>query len=80
MPIDRRTFMLRSGFFVAASSALLRLPTLPQDSVSTAVPSNDTLKGVEFKILGWDRFDVGSVSINEQFAFRVNQGWHCAWR
>ena len=80
MPIDRRTFMLRSGFFVAASSVLVRLPALPQDGASTAVPSHDTLKRVEFKILGWDRFDAASVSINEQFAFRVNQGWHSAWR
>ena len=80
MPIDRRTFMLRSGFFVAASSALARLPALPQDGASTAVSSNDTLKRVEFKILGWDRFDAGSVSITEQFAFRVNQGWHSVWR
>ena len=72
--------MLCSGFFVAASSALLRLPALLQDAGSTAVPSNDALKKVEFKIYGWDRFDAGSVSINEQFAFRVNQGWHSAWR
>ena len=79
MPIDRRTFMLRSGFFVAASSPLVRLPALLHDSGATA-PSNDTLERVEFKILGWDRFDAGSVSLNEQFAFRVNQGWHCAWR
>ena len=80
MKIDRRTFMLRSGFFVAASSTLVRLPALPQDGASTAVPSNDTLKRVEFKIHGWERFDAGSVSINEQFAFRVNQGWRSAWR
>jgi hypothetical protein len=72
--------MLRSGFVVAASSALLRLPALLQDGASTAVPSNDTLKKIEFKILGWDSFDAGSISINEQFAFRVNQGWHSAWR
>ena len=72
--------MLHSGFFVAASSVLVRLPSLPQDVASTAVPSSDTQKPVEFKILGWDRFDAGSVSITEQFAFRVNQGWHCAWR
>ena len=80
MPIDRRTFMLRSGFFVAASSALVRLPALAQDGASTAVPSDDTFKRVEFKILGWDRCDAGGVSLNEQFAFRVNQGWRCAWR
>ena len=80
MPIDRRTFMLHSSFFVVASSALVRLPALAQDGVSTAVPANDTFKRVEFKIFGWDRFDAGSVSLNEQFAFRVNQGWRCAWR
>lgn len=80
MPIDRRTFLLRSGFFVAASSALVRLPALPRDGASTAALSNDMEKRVEFKIHGWDRFDAGTISLDEQFAFRVNQGWRCAWR
>jgi plasmid maintenance system killer protein len=58
----------------------MRLPALAQGGASTAVPSSDALKSVDFKIHGWDRFDAVSTSNNEQFAFRVNQGWRSAWR
>lgn len=80
MLIDRRTFVLRSGFFIAASSDLARFPALPQHGGSTEVPSNDTLEKVQFKIHGWDRFDAESLPSNRQFAFRVNQGWRSTWR
>ena len=80
MPMDRRSFVLHSGFVIAVSPALMRLPAPAFGGTPTAVPSSLTLNKVEFSILGWDSLVAGSAPIGEHFAFRINQGWRSAWR
>jgi hypothetical protein len=95
LKIDRRTFIQISAPLVAAASALAGLPSLPRRATwSQLVVSKTDLKGVVFKIAGWDRCqDVASDcsktssagfmtsdSIGDEVFISVNQSWHTAWR
>lgn len=95
MIVDRRTFILVSAPFVAAASALASFPPLSLGAASSQSPAvTDDVKGVVFKIAGWDRCaDVAgdclrtssaglmaSNTIGDEVFISVNQSWRTAWR
>jgi hypothetical protein len=95
MIVDRRTFILVSAPFVAASAALTIFPTLlPGTAPSQLAADRKDSQSVVFKIAGWDRCaDVAgdclrtssaglmaSNSIGDEIFISVNQSWRTAWR
>jgi hypothetical protein len=95
MIVDRRTFILVSAPFVAAASTLAVFPSLlPCAAQSRLAADRKDVKGVVFKIAGWDRCaDVAgdclrtssadlmaSNTIGDEIFISINQSWRTAWR
>jgi hypothetical protein len=104
MMMRRRTFILGAGFIVTAP-ALANLPSLSAtarlhasllpDPLPPRLPNGGTdMKGLVFKIYGWDRCDdiaIDGATIasadpvthdpaNQQMWININQSWRTAWR
>jgi hypothetical protein len=95
MIVDRRTFILVGAPFVAVASALASFPSLSLDAAPSQLAAvMDDVKGVVFKIAGWDRCAevagdclgtssaglMTSNAMGDEVFISVNQAWRTAWR
>jgi hypothetical protein len=95
MIVDRRAFILVSAPFVAVASALASFPLLLPDAVPSPLPAvADDVKGVVFRVAGWDRCTevageylrtsstglTASNAMDDEVFISINRSWRTAWR
>ncbi len=95
MIVDRRAFILVSAPFVAVASALASFPlVLPGAAPSPLLAVADDVKGVAFKVAGWNRCTevagecsgtssagiTASNTMDDEVFISINRSWRVAWR